>query len=312
MENRAHAIATGFFALFLCSALVLSLWWFSEDRELTRDYELVSTSTVNGLNVQARVRYRGMSAGSVTDIGIDPANPAQILVRIRIRADLPITENTRATLGTQGVTGLAYVQLDEFGEGGGPLQANGDAPPRLVLESGVMDQIADNALAAAKRFKDVADQIAVLFNEDNAGRLRNSLERLESAIAGVDATFADAPATLAAIRSAFSAQNMKSLTSTLNNLERTSAAAEPAILEIRKLLAQLTAMSERVDRAASATGDSLIDGTLPQLNALLSDLTATSRRLGHLIEEVEATPQMLITGPAPRAPGPGEAGFQRP
>lgn len=310
MENRAHAIATGLFALFLGSILVVSLWWFSEDRELTRDYLLVSNGTVNGLNVQARVRYRGMSAGSVTSIGIDPENPRQILVRIRIRADLPVTDKTRASLGTQGVTGLAYVQLNETGDGGVALVEEAGRLPRIALESGLIDQIADNALVAAKRFKEVADRISVLFNDENADRLRGSLERLESAIAGVDKTFADAPRTLAAIRSAFSEHNMAKLSSTLANLERTSAAAEPAVVELRGLLVQLSEMSARVDRAAIAAGDGLIDGTLPQLNDLLRDLTVTSRRLGRLIEEVEATPQMLLTGPAARTPGPGEAGFQ--
>ncbi|MCK9261136.1 MAG: MlaD family protein [Azoarcus sp.] len=310
MENRAHAIATGFFALFLGSILVLSLWWFSEDRELTRDYLLVSNTSVNGLNVQARVRYRGMSAGSVTDISIDPDDPRQILVRIRIRADLPVTDKTRASLGTQGVTGLAYVQLNETGEGGVPLMDDAESPPRIALESGLIDQIADSALVAAKRFKEVADRIAILFNDENADRLRGSLERLESAIAGIDETFADAPKTLSAIRSAFSEQNMAKLSSTLANLERTSAAAEPTVIELRGLLVQLSEMSARVDRAASAAGDGLIDGTLPQLNELLRDLTVTSKRLGRLIEEVEATPQMLLTGPAERTPGPGEAGFQ--
>ena len=81
MENRAHAIATGLFALLLGGALVLALWWFSEDREATREYLLASTGSVNGLNVQAAVRYRGMLAGRVTDIAIDPQDARRLLVK---------------------------------------------------------------------------------------------------------------------------------------------------------------------------------------------------------------------------------------
>ncbi|MBR0565277.1 MCE family protein [Azoarcus sp. L1K30] len=310
MENRAHAIATGLFALFLGSILVVCLWWFSDEREQTRDYLLVSNGSVNGLNVQARVRYRGISAGSVTDIGIDPTNPRQILVRIRIRADLPVTTRTRASLGTQGVTGLAYVQLDESGDGGEPFASNGDELPRIALEAALMDQIADNALAAAMRFKQVADRVATLFNDENALRLSTSIARLEAAVSGIDATFRDAPKTLAAIRMVFSDENLATLSTTLKNLERTSAVAEPTIVEMRNLLAQAAEMSARIDRTAGAAGDTLIDGTLPHLNELLQDLTLTSRRLGRLIEEVETTPQILLTGPAARLPGPGEEGFK--
>lgn len=310
MENRAHAIATGLFALFMGAALVLALWWFAEDREATRDYVLVSESTVDGLNVQARVRYRGMSAGSVTDIRIDPENPRQLLVLISIRADLPVTRSTRATLGTQGVTGLAYVQLDERGTDPTPLAGENGEPPRIVLEPGLMDQIADNALAAAMRFKVVADRISVLFNDTNAERLGASLARLESAIAGIDRTFADAPATLAAIKAAFNDDNLGRLAATLDNLERTTEAAAPAVAEIRVLIERLSLTAERIDRTATAAGDSLVDGTLPQLNELLRELTVTSRQLGHFIEEFESSPQVLLTGPAERVPGPGEAGFQ--
>ncbi|MDO9600333.1 MAG: MlaD family protein, partial [Azoarcus sp.] len=272
MENRAHAIATGLFALFMGAALVLALWWFAEDREATRDYLLVSDSSVNGLNVQARVRYRGMSAGSVSDIRIDPRDPTKILVQIRIRADLPVTRSTRASLGTQGVTGLAYVQLDERGTDATPLQGENGELPRIALEAGLLDLITDTALAAAKQFKDISDRIAVLFNDTNAERLRAALERLESALSGIDRTFADAPGTLAAIKAAFSNDNLGRLSSTLENLERTTGAAEPAVAEMRVLVERLTGMAERVDRAAVAAGDGLIDGTLPQLNDLLREL----------------------------------------
>lgn len=309
MENRAHAIATGLFALLLGGALVLALWWFSEDREATREYLLASTGSVNGLNVQAAVRYRGMLAGRVTDIAIDPRDARRLLVKIRIRADLPITRSTRASLGTQGVTGLAYIQLEERGTDTTPLTAEDGQLPVIVLNSGLIDQIADHALAAAQRFKEVADRISLIFDETTTERLRRSLEGLESAIGGIDRTFKDAPSTLAAISAAFNDENLGRLAATLDNLERTTGAAEPTIAEMRVLLERLTAMSERVDRAAVAAGDGLIDGTLPQLNELLRELTSTSRRLGRLIEEVESSPQMLLTGPGERAPGPGEPGF---
>jgi phospholipid/cholesterol/gamma-HCH transport system substrate-binding protein len=65
-----------------------------------------------------------------------------------------------------------------------------------------------------------------------------------------------------------------------------------------------------LDAAASATGDGLIENTLPQLNGLLKELTATSRRFGSLIEEVQASPQMLLSGRSRRLPGPGEDGFE--
>jgi phospholipid/cholesterol/gamma-HCH transport system substrate-binding protein len=311
MENRAHALAAGLFALILGGAMVVALWWFSQNREPTREYILVSRGTINGLNVQARVRYRGMAAGSVSAIGLDPDDARNLLVRIRLRENLPITRGTRATLGTQGVTGLAFIQLDDRGADPTPLVSEDGSPPRIALEPGLIDQISDRALQAAERIHVVADRVAAMFDEPNTARLARTLERLESAAVGMDRTFAELPDAVSAIRQALSQQNVARLSATLANLERASGEAAPAAVEIRALVGRVDQLSRRLDTAASAAGEGLVDGTLPQLNTLLRELTSTSRRLGHLLEEVDARPQVLLTGREAREPGPGEGGFGR-
>ena len=309
MESRSHALVAGLFAIVLGTALVLALWWFSDGRQTTRSYLLESRGSVTGLNVEGQVRYRGIAAGKVDNIRIDPADPAKILVEIRIRDDLPVTRGTRARLGYQGVTGIAYVQLDDRGEDPTPLVAEEGDLPRITLEPGLMEQLTDSTLDAMKRVKEIADQLAQFVDDDNLARVRNTLQRLESAAIGVDRTFADAPVTLAAIRSLLNQDNLNRLSATLGNLEKATGDVAPAVGEMRTLMVQLQGMAGSFDRVASATGEGLMDSTLPQLNGLLKELTTTSRRLGSLIEEVEASPQMLLIGRSRRPPGPGEAGF---
>ncbi len=312
MENRAHALAAGVFAVLLGTALVAALWWFSDGREPMRDYMLVSNGKVTGLNVQAQVRYRGISAGKVTGIRVDPADPRYILVSIRIREELPVTRGTRASLGYQGVTGLAFVQLDDSGEDPTPLQAPDGGIPRIALEPGLMDQVTDAALHAMQRFREVADRTAAFFDEDNIERFTSTLARLESAAVGVDRTFRVAPEAFAAVRDTLNPENMRRFSATLESLERASAQAEPAVVEMRELMARVSGMAERLDRAAAAASDGVLDDTLPQLNELLTELVTTSRRLGRLIEDVDSAPQILLTGRGKRQPGPGEEGFEAP
>lgn len=312
MENRAHALAAGIFALVLGTALVAALWWFSDGREATRDYLLVSNGNVTGLNVQAQVRYRGISAGKVVDIRVDPADPRHILVTIRIREELPVTRGTRASLGYQGVTGLAYVQLEDTGEDPQPLRAEDGKLPRIALQAGLLDQVTDAALLAVKRFSEVAERTAAFFDEKNIERFSQTLSRLESAAVGVDRTFKVAPDAFAAVRDTFNPQNMRRLAATLENLERASAESGPAMTELRGLMARVSGMAERLDRAAVAASDGVLDDTLPQLNELLAELVSTSRRMGRLIDELEAAPQMLVVGRGARQPGPGENGFEAP
>ncbi|MBN8442974.1 MAG: MCE family protein [Dechloromonas sp.] len=311
MESRAHALAAGLFALILGGAMVVALWWFSQNRQPTREYVLVSRGTVNGLNVQARVRYRGMAAGTVSAIDIDPADARNLLVRIRLRADMPVTRGTRATLGTQGVTGLAFIQLDDRGTDPAPLVSEDGDPPRIALEPGLIEQIGDRALQAAERIRVVADRVAAMFDDEAAARLGRTLQRLESAASGMDRTFNELPRTVAALRDVLNPQNVARLTTTLANLERASGEAAPAAAEIRALVARLDQLAAHADKAAAVAGEGLVEGTLPQVNDLLREITSTSRRLGRLLEEVESTPQVLLTGREATEPGPGETGFER-
>jgi phospholipid/cholesterol/gamma-HCH transport system substrate-binding protein len=121
MESRAHALAAGVFTLLLGLACALAVFWFSGKREATSEYILVSKGNVSGLNTQAQVRFRGIRAGKVQDIELDPNNPRNILITISIASDLPVTKGTTARLNYQGVTGLAYVQIEDGGTSAEPL-----------------------------------------------------------------------------------------------------------------------------------------------------------------------------------------------
>lgn len=312
MENRAHALAAGLFTLLLGGALLAALWWFSDGRQDQRGYLLETTGNVTGLNIEAQVRYRGLSAGKVSDIRIDPADPRKILVEIRMRSDILLTRGTQASLAYQGVTGLAYVELRDRGDDRAPLEAPPGELPRLALSPGLMDQLSDTTLDTLQRVKVVAERITAFFSDENVARLGTSLKRLESATAGIDRTFSEAPAALASIRAVLNDENLSRLSTTLANLERASADATPAMAELRSLMTRLQGMAERLDSAAAAAEDSVLDNTLPELNHLLKDLTVTSQRIGRLIEEVDAAPQMLLLGRGARDPGPGEAGFAAP
>lgn len=309
LEDRAHAFAAGLFALVLGAGIVFALWWFSQDRQPMREVVLIARGDINGLGEQSRVRYRGLSVGAVKSIEIDPADLRNMLIRIRVAADLPLTHGTTARLGTLGVTGLAYVQLDDSGRDPRPLEGEGVEAPRIALGPGVLDEITDRTLAALERFGTVADRLAALFDDEGNARLRRLAATLESAATGVDRSFAEVPEALAAVRKVLSPDNVSRLSALLANLERSSVEAGPALADLRRLMRRLEQMAARLDQAAMATSDSLVDGTLPQLDALVGDLTATSRRLGRLIEEVESTPQMLLTGRGAQEPGPGEQGF---
>ncbi|ACK55014.1 MULTISPECIES: MlaD family protein [Thauera] len=298
MENRAHALAAGLFAILLGAGVVFAIWWFSGQRVPMREIVLEARGDINGLGAQSRVRYRGMAVGSVRAVAIDPEDLRTLLVRIAVPADLPLTRGTTAALGTLGVTGLAFVQLDDRGVDRRPLAAADGEVPRIALQPGLVEALSGRALAALDQFQALGE------------RLQGALASLESAAAGVDRGVAELPATLAALRAALSAGNIARITSVLGNLERGSAEAVPAVAELRRLIVRIDQAAARLELRAAAAGDDLVERTLPQLDVLLGELTSTSQRFGHLVEELDASPQLLLTGRDRPLPGPGEAGHE--
>jgi phospholipid/cholesterol/gamma-HCH transport system substrate-binding protein len=113
MENKAHALAAGAFVLLVSALLVAMAWWLSREGGVRVAYELSSRDSVSGLNLQAAVRFKGVQVGKVTAISFDPKVPGNVLVRISVDTNAPVTQATFATLGYQGVTGIAHVQLDD-------------------------------------------------------------------------------------------------------------------------------------------------------------------------------------------------------
>ncbi|MES2858108.1 MAG: MlaD family protein, partial [Pseudomonadota bacterium] len=151
MENRSHALMTGFFTIILLVAAVLFGVWFNRDRVEREPYLLATTMSVPGLNPQAAVRYRGLEVGKVDAIDFDPKVTGQILVHLSVDKGTPVTETTYASLGYQGVTGIAYVQLDDEKTGSRLLATNPDNPSRIPLRPGLFDQL-------EKRGKKILDQ----------------------------------------------------------------------------------------------------------------------------------------------------------
>ena len=64
------------------------------------------------------MKYNGVDVGKVSDIALDAKNPSQVRLLLEIERGTPIKVGTVAVLKTQGLTGIAYVELN-----GGALNA---------------------------------------------------------------------------------------------------------------------------------------------------------------------------------------------
>ena len=309
MENRSHALIAGLFTLLLGIAAALSMWWFGGKTEVTRDYLVVTSKSVSGLNPQAQVRYRGIRVGRVESIDLDRGDSRNILILIRIRDDVPVTEGAVARLGYQGVTGIAHIQLDydESASQGpaasrAPLLATADGPPRISMEDSLVDALTDTGADTLKEIHRLVANINRFLSPENRKTMTHTLNNL--AAASDNAREASAQ-----LQQALSGQNLRALQATLKNAEYAAGQAGPFLAEARGLVSRLQSVSDKLDLALGGPASA---ATLPRLNELGRDLAATSRQLGRVLQMLEDRPQSLILGGRKQMPGPGETGFVAP
>jgi phospholipid/cholesterol/gamma-HCH transport system substrate-binding protein len=113
MNNRVNYALIGFLVLFSFVLIFAFGYWLLKptNQEETKKYLIYFQESVLGLNIDAPVKYRGISVGKVTKLRISPKNSEEVEVLVTILKTTPIKEDTIAKLTSQGITGLSYINL---------------------------------------------------------------------------------------------------------------------------------------------------------------------------------------------------------
>lgn len=321
MENKAHALAAGIFVLLVAFLAAFLAMWLTSDDGSYRPYELSSREGVSGLQPQAAVRYKGVAVGKVTHIGFDPDVIGNVLIRMDVEDTTPITATTFAVLGYQGVTGLAYVLLDDAGESQAVLEPGRSGIARLPLHSSPFSKLAEQGPEILAQAQTAMHNVNDLLNDKNQqlftqalaqmGEAAGSLsslsqhlqatvtQRLDPALAALPALASSADKTLAALQSTGSEVSLMAREMT-RSAERLN--APDGALEQARMGAQTLA------RAA----DRLSVNTLPRVERASDATTRMTRQVGRMAEGVSDNPQLFLYGNGQPLPGPGESGFVAP
>ena len=303
MESKSHALAAGAFVLAVLGLLIALAAWLLSDNAATVDYEMSTRDAVTGLQVQAPVRYKGVSVGKVTSISFSPEG--EVLVRLAISPDTPVTQATFATLNLQGVTGLSFVQLNEQGDNRAPLVASESGVPRIPLHPGLLSEMSDRAGALVEKTTLAVDRINQLLDDGN----RNSITE----------TLQEAAAAARSLRTLLDRSDIPSLVREGSDaLRSVRAAADQAHKTVREL-GTITSEAKTTLRAVTAPGgtlnrlnssvDAVTADTLPRITRLTDDASHALRRLDDVTGQLQTNPQALLYGNGPIPPGPGEPGF---
>jgi phospholipid/cholesterol/gamma-HCH transport system substrate-binding protein len=309
MENKSHALVAGLFTIVLLAATVFIGLWLNRDRVEWVPYQIATPLSVPGLNPQAAVRYRGLEVGKVDDISFDPQVAGQILVHISVRPDTPITQSTFATLGYQGVTGIAYVQLDDDGTSPTRVTSSKDKMARIEMRPSLFDQLQTRGLAILKQTEEVARRVNDMLDPANQKTIMATFEKVGNAAARLEAVPRQLQPTLEKLPALASdaQQALRSLDALSRDAGALTSNLNGLAVQLQAPGGALATFGDTAQRIGSAV-DRLEHETLPLANDVRSSLRALNRTLDNLNER----PQSVLFGSPSFAPGPGEAGFAAP
>ncbi|HEY1043406.1 MAG TPA: MlaD family protein [Telluria sp.] len=310
MENRSHALMTGIFTLVLLTAAVLAGIWFNRDRIERVPYLIATTQSIPGLNPQATVRYRGLEVGKVGDIRFNTGLAGQILITLQLDPETPVTKTTYATLGYQGVTGIAYIQLDDDHTGSPRLPSSEEKVAAIPLRPGFLDQLEKRGKAILDQTEELTKRANDLLSPENQQAMLTAVNKIGQAAdqyaaipAKLQPSIDRLPAAIASFDKA--ASDVSGLTDNWNKIANDLSAPDGPI-------ARISQTADRVGGSVEAIVSEVELQTLPHLVDMADEAKTSLRAVKRTANTINDRPQSLLFGSPDTPPGPGEPGFTPP
>jgi phospholipid/cholesterol/gamma-HCH transport system substrate-binding protein len=291
METRANYVLIGLFSILsVIAAAIFTLWMANSGlNKQTTTYDVVFEGPVRGLEVGGEVRFNGIKVGEVVELSLSKANPKDVIARINVQSDTPISITSVAELEPAGLTGTAYVQISAGQDGSAQLSSGlGQGPPKIASRRGQLDRLFGESEDVISTTLTAVTNVNKLLSEDN---LRNfsatlaNIERLSAQLSGPDsalATLRDAGRETAAL-----AVVTRGSVQTLTNQTVATAATYDALG--RNLLDQTQTLTAD-SRALIANSNILVAGLNEDANSLSGGAELT---LAQTIETLKASEKSL-------------------
>ena len=294
MEDKVNYTLVGIFVLGLGAALVVAVLWLAAGLNTQKKYEpyqSVIKESVAGLSVAAPVKYLGVDVGKVSEIAIDPQNSRQVRVKFLIERGTPIKQDTEAVMKSQGLTGIAYIELSGGSVGSPPLLATSDVPVPLIRSkpslSARLEDVLTSVLANVNR---TAANLDAVLDAGNRAALKQTLADTASLVHALAAQQGTISAGIA--DGARTAKNAARASDRLGPaIERIAASADA----LRKMGSDISRTSDSasrtVDTAASGV-QQIVTETLPELQRRPAAGDVIAYKLLEIGEDF--TPQVLL------------------
>ncbi|AXY43360.1 MlaD family protein [Halomonas sp. JS92-SW72] len=306
METRAHHLVIGLFTVIaLVAALGFALWLgkSATDREVTY-YEVGFDRPVGGLDTGNAVLFSGIRVGDVADLRLDPDDPRLVRALVRIDADIPVREDTRASLVLANITGSMNIQL----QGGSPererLRGSRESPPLILAEPSPLSSLLADGETLVGGLNQLLINANRLLAEENTDRVEQILINLEQLSEELAARSGELGAVVD-----IADRLGEEATSLLRSLAGLSQSAETlvegdgrqALESAGQAMGSLQGMARRLEELLGSNEEALGRGMqgLGDLGPTIRELRGTLDTLGRITRRLEENPADFLLGREP-------------
>jgi phospholipid/cholesterol/gamma-HCH transport system substrate-binding protein len=251
-----------------------------------------------------------VDVGKVQTISLDKTNPQRVNLLFAIERGTPVKEDTIAVLRTQGLTGIAYVELNGGSAASAVLVAKEGAKyPQIQTKPSLSARLENILTSVLSKLDSTSTSINAILSPENQAAFRSALTDIAVVTRtvaahknSIDSGIADGATTL---------KNTASASARLNNLADRVGRAADSVDTMGTEVAKTSVSAGKTVNLIGADVKHFSAETLPELERLLGELSTLSASLRQLTDQTRRDPRGLIFGRTPVPEGPGETGEKR-
>ena len=301
METKANHVWVGAVTLALLALVAAAIMWVARLNEGGRnEYDIFFKQSVDGLSKGSGVTFSGVPVGQVSQIELWKKDPSFVRVRIAVEQDSPIRVGTTATIQSN-FTGISNIQLVGASNSAPELTCKGqqatacpEGVPVIPTKRGGLGELLNSAPVLLERLATLTERLTLVFSDRNqaslerilantdklTGGLANTTPQMQAALAELQTTLAEARSALAAFEQAAATAN-----SVLDGETR------QMVVQFRQSLKSIEVAANNFNGLISDTRPAATQmraQTLPQAEAAIRDLRASTKALRDLTEKINS------------------------
>lgn len=319
MNNKVNYTLVGLVVLFGIFLMLGFTYWLLQpkSKQEVRQYHINFDESVLGLNIDAPVKYRGISVGKVVSLEINPQNSEQVLVTISILKSTPIKTDTVAQLTAQGITGLSYINLSLGSDTSSELKViKGNELPIIMTQPSFFENFEASLGSMSTKISSTLTQTEKLLNDDNQKQISLLLKRTAGFMERLEKSLDDE--TISHFQS--SVKNIDSITAKVDNIvPKVDAFIDKSVDWENKIAGSFDSIMQSyvgirssMDeiKRAIASGEfnikDIAEGVVPTVNNTLLEMQELMIRIDSVMQSYERSPGDVIFKQEEIKKGPGE------